>query len=51
METWSSTKKTKPYNGKKKAFSTNGADQTGGLHVKECKLIHIYYLVKNYNSK
>jgi hypothetical protein len=29
--------KPKPYNEKKKASSTNGADLIGCLHVEECK--------------
>jgi hypothetical protein len=33
MDTWSLTEKPKPYSGKKKAPSTNGADQTGSLPV------------------
>ena len=33
--------------GKKAAFSTNGADSTGGQHVEECKLIHSYLLVQS----
>jgi hypothetical protein len=32
----------KPSNGKKTAFSTNGAGSTGSQHVEECKLIHSY---------
>ena len=40
---WVLTKKPKPYSGKKKASSTNGASLTGSLSVEECKLIHIYY--------
>jgi hypothetical protein len=31
------TKKSKPYNGTEKAFSTNGAGLTGCLLVEECK--------------
>jgi hypothetical protein len=46
MVTWSLTKKPKPYTGKKKAFSTNGADLTGSLHVEECKLTHFYLCAK-----
>jgi hypothetical protein len=33
------TKKPKPYNGKKKASSTNGAGLTGYQHVEECKIL------------
>ena len=36
------TRELKPSNGKKTAFSTNGADTTGGYHVKKCELIHSY---------
>jgi hypothetical protein len=32
-----------------KAFSTNGADSTGGQHVEECKTIHSYLLVQSSN--
>ena len=46
MDTWSLTKKPKPYNGKKTISLTNGASLTGSLHVEECKLIHIYHLVQ-----
>jgi hypothetical protein len=31
------TKELKPSSGKKTAFSTNGADSTGGQHIEECK--------------
>jgi hypothetical protein len=41
MDTWFLTIKPKPYCGKKKTLSANGAGLTVGLHVKECKLIHI----------
>jgi hypothetical protein len=39
-------KKPKPYNGKKKTCSTNGAGLTVCLHEEDCKLklIHIYHL-------
>ena len=37
MDTWFVIKKPKPYNGKKKVSSTNGAGLTGCLHVEECK--------------
>jgi len=47
MDTWSLTKKPQLFSGKKKAFSTNGAVLTGGLHVEECKLINIYHLVQS----
>ena len=46
MNTLFLTKKPKPYNGKMKASSTNGAGLTGGLHVEECKYIHIITLHK-----
>jgi len=36
----------KPSNGKKIAFSVNGAGSTGGQHVEECKSIHSYDLYK-----
>ena len=36
-------------NGKKTAFSTNGAGTTGGYHVEECELIHFYLLVLRSN--
>jgi hypothetical protein len=41
------TKEPKPYNGKKKASSTNGAGLAECLHVKECKYTHIYYPAQN----
>ena len=34
---------------KKTAFSTNGADTTGGYHVEEFELIHSYLLVQSSN--
>jgi len=36
------TKEPKPSNGKKIAFSGNGAGSTGGQHVEECISIHGY---------
>jgi hypothetical protein len=39
------TKKLKPSNGNKIAFSTNGAASTGGYHVEECNLIHSFLFV------
>ena len=42
MDTWFSKKEPKPYNGKKKAFPTNGNGLTGYLHVEECKQTHSY---------
>jgi hypothetical protein len=42
-DTWYLTEKPKPYNGKMKASSTNGACLTRYLHVEECKYIHIYH--------
>jgi len=47
MVTWSLTKELKPSNGKKIAFSTNGVGSTGGQHVEECKLIHLYHSVQS----
>ena len=41
------TKKPKPYCGKGRASSTNGADLTVCLHVEEYKQIHIYYPSQN----
>jgi len=41
MVTWYLTKELKPSNGKKVAFSTNGAGSTGGQHVEECRSIHL----------
>jgi hypothetical protein len=41
------TKKPKPYNGKGRAFSTNGAGLTGCLHAEECKKIHLYQTAPN----
>ena len=35
--TWCLTNKTKPYTGKGRASSINGAGLTGCLHVEECK--------------
>ena len=46
MVTLSLTKKLKPSNGKKTAFSTNGAGSTDHQHIEECKLIHPYILYK-----
>jgi len=45
MVTWSSSKELKPSNGKKVAFSTNGAGSMEGQHVEECKSIHSYHPV------
>jgi hypothetical protein len=45
------TKELKPSSGKKTAFSTNGADTTGGYHVEEWELIHSYILVTKLKSK
>jgi hypothetical protein len=42
------TTKIKPSCEKITAFSTNGADSTGGLHVEECKLICPISLYKTY---
>jgi hypothetical protein len=36
---------------KNTAFSTNGADVTGGQHIEECKLIHILSTCTNLKSK
>ena len=36
----------KPSSGKKKAFSTNGAESTGSQHVEGYKFIHSIYLKK-----
>ena len=41
------TRELKPSNGKKTAFSTNGAGTTGAYHVEECELIHSYLLVQS----
>jgi len=37
----------KPPNGKKIAFSANGAGSTGGQYVEECRLIHAYHPVQS----
>ena len=42
MVTWSLTKELKPSNGKKIAFSANGAGSSGVQHAEECKSIHSY---------
>jgi hypothetical protein len=47
MDTWFLTKRSKSYNGKARASSTNGAGQTGFLNVEECKYIHIYHPAQN----
>jgi len=47
MLTSFSTRKPKPYNGNKIAFSTNDAVSTGGQHVEECKPIHSYSPVQS----
>lgn len=36
MDIWTLRMKPKPYSGKKKASSTNGAGLTGSLYVEEC---------------
>jgi len=36
-------KEAKPSNGKKIAFSANGAASTGGQHEEECRSIHAYH--------
>jgi len=41
------TKEPKPSNGKKIAFSTNGADSIGGQHVEKCRSIHAYHPVQS----
>jgi len=41
------TKEPKPSNGKKKAFSANGAGSTGGQHVEECRSIHAYHPIQS----
>jgi len=41
------TKELKPSNGRKIAFSTNGAGSTGGQHVEECRSIHAYHPVQS----
>jgi len=41
------TKELKPSNGRKIAFSTNGAGSTGGQHVEECRSIHSYFPVQS----
>jgi hypothetical protein len=46
MVTLSLKKELKPSNGKKIAFSTNGAGLTVGYYVEECELIHSYLLVQ-----
>jgi hypothetical protein len=40
-------KEAKTIKWKKRAFSTNGADLTGGYHVEELELIHLYLLVQS----
>jgi len=40
-------KELKPSNGKKIAFSTNGAGSAGGQHVEEYKPIHSYSPVQS----
>jgi hypothetical protein len=45
MVTRSLTRELKQSSGKKTAFSTNGADTTGGYHVEEFELINSYLLV------
>ena len=47
MDTWSLTKEPKPYGGEMKASLTNEAALTGGLHIEECKLVHICQLVQS----
>jgi hypothetical protein len=48
MDTLSLTKEPKAYSGKKKkkASSINDAGLTSGLHVEECKSIHMYLLLQ-----
>ena len=41
------TKKLKPYNGKRRGSSINGAGLTGCLHLEECKYIHNNYPAQN----
>jgi hypothetical protein len=47
MDTYILIKKPKPYNGKKKASSTDGAGLSGCLHIEECKKTHIYDPAQN----
>jgi len=41
------TKEPKPSNGKKIAFSANGAGSTGGQHVEECRSTHADHPVQS----
>jgi hypothetical protein len=51
MVTWSLTKELKISSGKNTAFSTSGADTTGGYHVEEYELIYSYLLVLRSNLR
>ena len=51
MDTWYLIKKPKPYKGKMKASSTNGAGLTGCLLVEEYTVINIYQLAQNSSAK